>query len=164
MPTPKEIKKENYTVQVNYSEDSIKNKLLKFISKSGDEFEIGAEELASMLVGGVNSDTLEAAFVESDRINVVEVGRQLACVLDKDMKKGEKININYTHPYPIEFALIEQVYGIAKINMDVPVLVLTNDYIKEVRSKIKPEQEKFLQKFYSSFKNLKLNKKINKFY
>ena len=35
MPTPKEIKKENYTVQVNYSEDSIKNKLLKFISKSG---------------------------------------------------------------------------------------------------------------------------------
>jgi len=156
--TPKEIKKENFTVQVNYSEEAVKNKLLKFISKSGDEFEISAEEMASMLIGGVNSETLEAAFVESDRINVVEVGRQLACVLDKDMKKGEKININYTHPYPLEFALIEQIYGIAKINMDVPALVLTADYIKEMKSKIKPEQEKFLEKFYSSFKNLKLNK------
>ncbi len=155
----KEIKRDNFTVQVGYSEEAKEKKLLKFISKSGDEFEISAEELASMLIGGVNSDTLEASFVESDRINVVEVGRQIACVLDKNMKKGEKININYTHPYPIEFALIEQVYGIAKINMDVPALVLTNDYIKEMKSKIKPEQEKFLEKFYSSFKNLKLNKK-----
>ena len=153
---PKELKRDNFTVQVNYSEEAEKNKLLKFISKSGDEFEISAEDLASMLIGGVNSETLSAAFVESDRINVVEVGRQLECVLDKDMKKGEKININYTHPYPIEFALIEQVYGIAKVNMDVPALVLTSDYINDMRSKIKPEQEKFLQKFYSSFKNLKL--------
>jgi hypothetical protein len=158
--TPKEIKRKNYTVQVGYSKKAIKDKLLKFISKSGDEFEIGAEELASMLIGGVNSDTLEATFVESDKINVVEVGRQIACVLDKDMKKGEKININYAHPYPLEFALIEQVYGIAKVNMDAPALVLTKDYIKKVRAKIKPEQEKFLQKFYSSFKNLKLNKKV----
>jgi hypothetical protein len=79
--------------------------------------------------------------------------------LDKDMKKGDKININYTHPYPIEFALIEQVYGIAKINMDVPVFTLTQEYINKVKSQIKPEHENFLQKFYSSFKNLKLNKK-----
>jgi hypothetical protein len=156
---PKEIQRDNFKVQVGYSEEASEKHLLKFISKSGDEFEISAEEMASMLIGGVNSDTLDAVFVEIDRINVVEVGRQIACVLDKDMKKGEKININYTHPYPLEFALIEQVYGIAKINMDVPALVLTNDYIKEAKSKIRPVQEKFLQKFYSSFKNLKLNKK-----
>jgi len=154
-----QIKKENYTVQIGYSKEAIEKKLLKFISKSGDEFEISAVELSSMIIGGVNSNTLEATFVETDKINVVEVGRQIACVLDKDMKKGEKININYTHPYPLEFALIEQVYNIAKVNMDVPSLVLTNEYIKEMMSEIKPEQEKFLEKFYSSFKNLKLNKK-----
>lgn len=152
----KEIKRDNFTVQVGYSKEAKEKRLLKFISKSGDEFEISAEEMASMLVGGVNAETLEATFVETDKINVVEVGRQLACVLDKDMKKGDKININYTHPYPLEFALIEQVYGIAKINMDVPALVLTSEYINNIKSKIKPEQEKFLEKFYSSFKNLKL--------
>jgi len=111
-----------------------------------------------MLIGGVNSNTLEATFVESDRINVVEVGRQLDCVLDKDMKKGEKIKINYKHPYPLEFALIEESYKIAKIDESIPRIVLTREYMDEVRSKIKPEMTNYISKFYKSFKNLKLKK------
>jgi len=150
----KEIKKDNYTVQIGYSKKAKKDKLLKFISKSGDEFEIAAEELATMLIGGVNEDTLEATFVESDRLNVVEVGRQLEAVLDKDMKKGEKILLNYAHPYPLEFAIIEQVMGIAKINMDVPSFTLTKKYIEETKKKLKPEQKEFIEKFYKSFKNI----------
>jgi len=156
---PREIKRKDYTVQIGYSKEAEEKKLLKFISKSGDEFEISAEELSSMLIGGVNSDTLEATFVESNRINVVEVGRQLECVLDKNMKKGENILLNYSHPYPIEFAIIEQAWGIAKINMDVPVFTLTKEYIKKIKPKIGEEQEKFLKKFYKSFKNLKLDEK-----
>ena len=156
---PRQIKRKDYTVQIGYSKEADEKKLLKFISKSGDEFEISAEELSSMLIGGVNSNTLEATFVESDRINVVEVGRQLMCVLDKDMKKGDKINMNYSHPYPLEFALIEQAYGIAQIEKDAPVTTLTRKYIDKVKKKLKPEQEKFLEKFYTSFKNVDLNKK-----
>jgi hypothetical protein len=154
--TPKELKKDNYSVQIGYSPEAIEKKLLKFISKSGDEFEISSEELASMLIGGVNSNTLEATFVESDRVNVVEVGRQLQCVLEKDMKKGDKININYTHPYPLEFALIEQVYGIAKLDENLKMITLTKEYINETRSKIRPEQENFIKKFYKSFKHLNI--------
>jgi len=155
----REIKKDNYTVQIGYSKEANKKKLLKFISKSGDEFEISAEELSSMLIGGVNQDTLEATFVDSKKINVVEVGRQLECVLDRDMKKGEKINMNYTHPYPLEFAIIEQVWGIAKIKADTPVFILTKEYIEETKKKLKPEQDEFIGKFYRSFKNVDLNKK-----
>ena len=133
---------------------------MRFITtKSGDEFEISSEELSSMLIGGVNSEVLEATFVESERVNVVEVGRQLQCELTEDMKKGSKININYTHPYPLEFALIEQIYGIAKINMDVPVFTLTKEYMEKVEKKLKPEQEKFLNTFYKSFKNIKIDSK-----
>jgi len=155
---PKEIIKDKYTVQIGYSEEAKKNKLLKFISKSGDEFEISAEELSSMIVGGVNNDTLSATFVETERINVVEVSRQLECIVDKDLKKGDRINLNYKHPYPIEFALIEQVMGIAKIEMDVPLTTLTNEYIEETKKKLKPAQENFIKKFYKSFKNLKIKK------
>jgi hypothetical protein len=36
----KEIKRDNFTVQVGYSKEAREKKLLKFISKSGDEFEI----------------------------------------------------------------------------------------------------------------------------
>lgn len=153
----KELKRDNYTVQIGYSKEAKKRKLLKFISKSGDEFVISADELASMIVGGVNQETLDALFVETDKINVVEVGRQLKCVMEKDMKKGEEFNINYTHPYPIEFAIIEQAMGIAKVNMDVPVFTLTTEYIEEVKKKLKPEQEEYIKKFYKSFKNI--NKK-----
>lgn len=152
MSKAREIKKENYTVQIGYSKEAKKKKLLKFISKSGDEFEISAEELSTMLIGGVNSDTLEATFVESERVNVVEVGRQLKCRLDKDMKKGEEIRLNYAHPYPIEFAIIEQVMGIAKINMDVPTFTLSKEYIDETKKKLKPEQEEYIKKFYKGFK------------
>jgi hypothetical protein len=156
MKKPIELKKENYAIQVNYSPEAIEKKLMKFISKNGDEFEISADEMSSILVGQVNSDTLEATFVESDKINVVEVGRQLQCVLDKDMKKGEKININYTHPYPIEFALIEEAYKIAVIDKNVPRFEITVDYINEVKSKLKPEMTDYINKFYKSFKNLKI--------
>ena len=73
-------------MKVGYSEEAAEKKLLKFITKSGDEFEVSAEELASMIAGGVNSEMLSASFVETDRINVVEVGRQLECVLEEDKK------------------------------------------------------------------------------
>lgn len=152
----REIRQKDYTVQIGYSKKAIAKKLMKFITKNGDEFEVSAEEMASMLIGGVNSNTLEATFVESDRINVVEVGRQLQCVLDKDMKKGEKININYTHPYPLEFALIEEAYKIAKIDVNIPAKVLTKQYLDEVKAKLKPEMENYITKFYKSFKNLSL--------
>jgi len=152
---PIELKKENYTVQINYSKDAIKNKLMKFIPKEGTPFVVSAEEITSMLVGGVNASMLEATFVESDRINVVEVGRQIQCSLDKDMKKGDIININYTHPYPIEFALIEEAYKIAKIDESIPKVTLTKEYINEVKSKLKPEMSEYIDNFYKSFKNIK---------
>ena len=152
---PKELKKKDYTVQIGYSKEAKEKKLMKFITKSGDEFEISAEELSSILIGGVNSETLEATFVESDRINVVEVGRQLQCELTEDMKKGQKININYTHPYPIEFALIEEAYKIAKIDEKIPRIELTREYINEVKAKLKPEMTEYINKFYKSFKNIK---------
>ena len=151
---PKTLKQKNYTVEIGYSDEAKEKRLMKFITKSGDEFEISADEMSSMLIGGVNSETLEATFVESDRINVVEVGRQLQCELQEDMKKGQKININYTHPYPIEFALIEEAYKIAKIDMSVPKIVLTREYIDEVKTKLKPEMTNYINKFYKSFKNV----------
>ena len=42
--------------------------------------------------------------------------------------------------------------------MDVPSLVLTKEYIEEVKKKLKPEQEEFMKKFYESFKQVKLKK------
>jgi hypothetical protein len=149
-----ELKKEKYTVQVNYSEEAEQKKLMKFITPSGDEFEISADEMMTMLVGQVNSEVLEAVFVETDRVNVVEVTRQLRVRADRDIQKGEEIRLDYTHPYPVEFAIIEEGMKIAKINKDVPVFTLTAEYLEEVKSKITPHQKKFISRLYESFKGL----------
>lgn len=146
--------KEKFELQVNYSDESIEKKLMKFITPSGDEFEISAEEMSSILIGQVNAETLAATFVEHDRIDVVEVTRQIKVRATQDIKKGHEIRLEYKHPYPIEFALIEEAMKIAKINEDVKVFELTKEYMDAVRLKITPHQEKFVKHFYKFFKNL----------
>ena len=150
--------KETYTVEVKYSKESIKNKLVKFTAKKGNSFEISADDLINILVNQVNTKTLSPAFLDVEKVDVVEVGRQLSCQLTEDMKKGQVININYTHPYPIEFALLEEAHKIAKINMDIPRITITKKYLDTVRAKLKPEQSEYIEKFYKSFKNVPFNK------
>lgn len=154
------LEKENFDIEVKYSKEAIEKKLVKFTLKIGNEIVLSADEIISMLVNQVNSEVLSAAFVESDRVNVVEVGRQIRCVLDRDFKKGEVININYSHPYPIEFALIEEAWKIAQINKDTKVTELTVEYIEEVKKKLKPEMAEYIKKFYQSFKTLNVNKNM----
>jgi hypothetical protein len=157
-----EMKKEDYTIQVNYSSEAIEKKLMRFISKSGDVFVISAEEMATMLIGQVNSDLVEATFEESDRVNVVEVTRQIKVRLDRDFKAGEIIRLDYVHPYPVEFAIIEEAAKLAKINMDAPAFELTVEYINSVKEKITPKQRKFVDLIYKFFKNLRSNRQTRR--
>lgn len=153
-----ELKQKDYTIQLKYSEEAIEKKLMKFITSSGESFVISADEMLTILMEQVNQNTLSPAFVEMDRINVVEVSRQLKCQLTEDMKKGQEILLNYKHPYPLEFALIEEAMKIAKINQDVPVFTLTTQYMEDMRKKIKPGMKDYVKKFYRSFKGLNLEK------
>lgn len=152
--------KDNFEVHVKYSDEAIEKKLIKFIIKDNNEIVVSADELMNILVTQVNAEILSAAFVESERINVVEVGRQIKCILDRDYKAGETININYTHPYPLEFALIEEVWKIAKIQQHLGVTELTSEMIEDVKKQIKPQMVEYMQKFYKSFKNINTNKKM----
>lgn len=149
-------KKEDFSVEVKYSKEAAEKKLVRFTTKNGDKFEISADELIGIITTQVNMETLAPAFIETSKVNVVEVGRQLKCKLDKDMKAGQEININYTHPYPIEFALIEEAYKIASIKKDVKVFELTKEYIDEVIKKTTPEMKDYVDKFYKSFKQVKI--------
>jgi hypothetical protein len=149
------LERPGFTIEVKYSPEAIEKKLLRFTTKNGDSFEISAEELASTLIGQVNSDLVEATFVESDRVNVVDVTRQIRAIASRDIKKGEEIRIDYTHPYPVEFAIIEEAANVAKIRMDTPRYELTVDYINAVKEKITPKQRRFVDLIYKFFKDLK---------
>ena len=153
------LTKENFTVEVKYSDEAIEKKLVKFTITNGNEIILSADEIISMLVGQVNSEVLSAAFVETDRIHVVEVNRQLKCRLDKDFKKGEVINIDYIHPYPLEFAIIEEAFKIAKINPDTKVTELTAEFLESVKKRITPKAVDFTKKFYGAIKSVDIKDK-----
>jgi len=68
-------------------------------------------------------------------VNVVEVTRQIRAKVDRDIKKGEEIRINYSHPYPVKFANRTRYLNLAKINMDVPAFTLTAEYLESVKKK-----------------------------
>ncbi len=152
---PVKFVREKYEIQVNYSPEAMEKKLMKFITPSGDEFEISADEMSSLLIGQVNSQLVEATFVESDRVSVVEVTRQIRARTNRDFKKGEEIRMTYSHPYPIEFALIEEAANLCKINHDAPRYELTAEYIKSVKEKITPQQRRFVDLVYKFFKDLR---------
>ena len=155
----KVAERKDYKVEVKYSINAIKDKMIRFTTKkSGDQFEISSDELISILANQVNMETLAPTFVETEKVNVVQVRRQLKAVLSKDMKKGDEININYFHPYPIEFALIEEAYRIAKIDEKRGVIELTKSFIENVKKKISPKAEKFVENFYKSHKQINLKK------
>lgn len=155
MKKPTKLIKDKYEIHVNFSDEAIEKKIMKFITPGGEEFEITADEMATILVGQLNSETIEAIFVESERVNVVEVTRQIRVRLDKDFKAGEEIRLEYRHPYPVEFAIIEEAANLAKINMNTPRYELSAEYIDAVRQKITPQQRKFVDHIYKFFKNLK---------
>lgn len=149
-------KQENYSVEIKYSEEAEKKKLIKFIPKEGTPIEIEADKLIELLSHYVNSDMLAPTFVDTEKITVVYVKRQLKCRLDRDMKSGEEINIEYSHPYPLEFAIIEEGYKIALIDESRPGVIVTPEILKQVKRDTPKESKNFIKKFYKSFKSLDL--------
>lgn len=147
-----------YKVEAKYSQEAMDKKLMRFTTPSGDSFEVSADEMISMLVGQVNAETLAPAFVESTKVNVVQVLRTIEAVLTEDLPKGTKIPINYMHPYPLEFAIIEEAYKLAKIIPEKGVMELTKEFIDEVKAKITPEADGFVKQFYKSYPKVELGK------
>ena len=139
---------DNYTVEIKYSPKAIKDKLVKFTTKNGDSFEISSDKLIELLAQGVNKNKLAPVYVDTENIDMVYVKRQLVGTATKTINKGEEIRIDYSHPYPLEFAILEEGYKIAVIDESVPKLTITPKYLEQVKDKIKPQTEDFLKSSY----------------
>jgi hypothetical protein len=154
MSKAKELKTPTYTIQINYSPEAHDKKLMKFIPVDGKEFEIPAEDMISFLVNQVSMKELEPTFVDTDSIKIVSVHRQIKAVLNRDYKEGEEIRMEYVHPYPLEYAILEKMYGYASLEEGAKFIELTNEHIEEIKKKITPEMEDYTKKFYSAIKGL----------
>jgi hypothetical protein len=150
--------KDNYAVETKYSQDAINKNLIKFTVTKGKSFEISLDELIELLAKGVNKEKLAPLFVNTEQVDMVYVKRQLHGKAGKTIEAGGDITLEYVHPYPVEFAILEEAYQIAQIDMNVPKTTITMEYLAEVKEKIKPKAEEFLKASYRSFE-LPLDKK-----
>jgi hypothetical protein len=152
----KRLDTETYSLEINYDETAVTKKLIKFIPKEGIPFEISAEDMISFLVNQVNMNTLEPTFVDTEKINICDVYREIKVKLDRDFKEGEIIQLGYKTPYPLEFAVLEAIYNIAKVEEGAEVFSLTKEMIYKYKTEIKPEQVDYVKKFYEGHKGLNL--------
>lgn len=150
-------KKEDYSVSIKYNKKAIDKKLVKFSFTGKKDFEISVDSLIELITQYVNSKDLGPLFVDTEKINIVYVKRQMKARLDRDFKAGEEISLEYSHPYPLEFALIEEGFKIAKVENEKGMIEITPEVIKKAMdSKNKKENDGFLKKFYQTFKNITL--------
>jgi len=153
---------DNYTVEINYTPEATEKKLIKFTATSEDNsFEIDVDKIIELISLHVNMDKLSPVFVDTEAINMVSVNRTLNLTVERDIEKGEEITINYSHPYPVEFALLEELYKIAKIDESTPAITISKEFIEEHRSKIHPDNEKFVKSIYSQYMDKDLRKNFD---
>lgn len=108
--------KKDYSVLVKYSDKSHKKNLVKFIPKSKQPFEISVGELIELVAKYVNMDVLAPMLMESRKIDMVKMQRQMRVRFDRDFKAGEEVVIPFEHMHPIEFAIAEEAVGVAGIS------------------------------------------------
>ena len=151
--------KEGYQVEIKYSPEAYKNKLMRFTTPSGDQFVVSADEMINLLTEHVNLDVLAPTFVDTKRVNVVNVKRTLMVKANTDIKEGTEFSVGYVHPYPVEFAILEEAYKIAEIQPDHGRIELTKEFIDDVKAKIQPNMKEFVKNFYKSFKKVDIDEK-----
>lgn len=108
-------KRPDYTVVVRYSDNAIKNNLIKFISKRGDSFEVQLGDMINLLSKFVSQETLAPTLMDNKVINMIKVQRALQFIPNKDIKAGELVNIPFEHMMPVEYAIAEEALGVATI-------------------------------------------------
>lgn len=150
--------KGDYKVSVKYSDEAIEKKLMKFETPSGESFEISVEHMIELVSHYVNGSDLAPMFVDNERIKIVYVTRNMKFKLDKDFKAGEEIVVAYEHPYPLEFAIIEEAFNIALIKPDKMGFMVTPEILAEVKRRTPQDSKKFIEKFYQSNQNLDMKK------
>ncbi len=148
--------KGDYKVSVKYSDKAIEEKLMKFETPNGDSFEISVPHMIELVSHYVNGSDLAPMFVDNERIKIVYVTRNMKFKLEKDFKAGEEIVVAYEHPYPLEFAIIEEAFNLALIKKEKMGFMVTPEILAEVKRRTPQDSKKFIEKFYQSNQNLKL--------
>ena len=146
-------KKPNYSVEIKYSENAIKNNLIKFIPKQGKAFEVPVGDLIALLAKHVSTEILAPVLMDSKLVNMIKVQRAVTLQTSRDIAAGETLYIPFEHMMPLEYAIAEEALGVSQISDKVKtinqkqLLLAKKRVTKEVENFSKSAYESLLRKY-----------------
>lgn len=142
--------KRDYQVEIKYSEEAKKNKLIRFTAKRKNrEFVISVDEFINMIMMNINKEEIPMLRTVNDTVQMIEVERSISGVADKDFKKGEPISFNYLTKIPLEMAIAEEAYKLCAIRGDIEVIPAST--LTEAQKEITERQKQYIQFTYAEF-------------
>jgi len=140
--------KPDYSVVVRYSDNAIKNDLIKFIPKKGDPFEVQLGEMIDLLSKFVSQDMLAPALMDNKVVNMIKVQRALTFIPNKDIAAGELIHIPFEHMMPVEYAIAEEALGVVKITDKIKTV--NDKQLQQAKKRVDDSVHEFARASYES--------------
>lgn len=107
--------KEGYKVEIGYSRRAVTKELIRLVIKKGDSVELSIRELVDLVAHHFNKKRISPLIVQNNVIRMTEVTRTIQGTLNKDMKAGEPIVLQYKHLIPYDFAVAEEAMELCKV-------------------------------------------------
>lgn len=140
---------DNLAIFVNYSKEAKEQELIKFVPKNDTEIVISADEILSIVATQLKKKELAVALTTADitEIPMIETMRPLDVTLEKDFKKGDKIQFLFPHMYPYFLAVAEEAYKLCETRGDIKII--TKDAYDEVASTLIEKNKPFIEAMYA---------------
>lgn len=147
MSSKKELKKkygkeaevyvgDGFDIVIKWDLNARRDELIKFVPHEGvQEIVIPVERLVSTIIDNFAINHMYAMDARVKQIDMIEVGRTIKGVCEKDFKVGDEISFTYKHQMPLEYAIAEEAIGISKIQ-DMKVRTVTRDYLDKAAKNI----------------------------
>lgn len=138
-----------FSVLIKYSDRSRDGKIIKFIPRKGEPFELSTEAFVSLLAKHVNFNHIAPAMIHNKTIDMVQVTRNIVLKVNRDIKEGEVISIPFTHMHPLDFAIAEEALGVAHISPEVKSI--NEKAFEKARKRVTQKTEDFAKEQWSQF-------------
>ena len=139
--------KRDYSIEIKYSEEARKKKLIKFTAKRKNrEFVMSLEEFINMVMVHLNKEEAHMLNINRESITMVKVERSISGKASKAFVEGEDISFNYIDTVPIEMAVAMEALNLCRIQGEPEKL--PTSFIEEAKNSITEKQKEYFKMAY----------------
>lgn len=140
---------DDLSIFVNYSKEAKEKELIKLVPKNGNEVVISADDILSIVASQLKKKELAVALTTADitEIPMIETMRPLDVTLEKDFKKGDRIQFLFPHMYPYFLAVAEEAYKLCETRGEIKII--TKEAYDEVAGTLIEKNKPFIEAMYA---------------